>query len=90
MKKFSILLATIMVAAAMLLSACGGGDASETQVAADLCLRGNEAACRYHAALVEFERAEQELALSKEAYEASLLPPKESVTPTPEEKGGDN
>jgi len=87
-------LALLVIAISTSLVGCGP---TESQKAADECLRGNQKACEYHAALIEFEAAEavfkeaerakevaeKEKNSAKKAYEASLKTPKPSPTVEP-------
>lgn len=77
MKKFAFAFLAIIVIVSLFLTGCGAVGPTEAQVAADLCLRGNQAACNFHTALVEFEKATENLSAAREAYNASIK------TPTP-------
>lgn len=74
--KVILTLIGVLVIVSLVLAACGTGP-TEAQVAADRCLRGNKAACKFHKELVEFEQAKEDLAKAREEYDNSL------VTPTP-------
>ncbi len=91
-----LVLAILVIAISFSLVGCAP---TEAEKAADACLRGNEAACKYHAALLKFEaeeaafkeaekafeKAEAAKDQAKKAYEASLKP-SPTVTPTVTEK----
>jgi hypothetical protein len=75
MNKKKIIIAFVLLAILLTtLTGCGAGP-TEAQQAADLCMRGNNAACDYHAALLQMEKATADLAAAKVPYEESRKAP---------------